>query len=160
MHERPTCEGARDEEIRNKLFQSLKSNIAFEKLEGILPPGVMDATADIVSKAVDSGAPGQLGYGFMMGYSSGYCVKKVSKMIAFAVGGVFMAIQALAYTGYANLDQGKIKDDVEKVMDLNSDGKIDHADAKVAIERLSGALSFNMPAGGGFTAGLLMGLKA
>ena len=54
----------------------------------------------------------------------------------------------------------KIKNDVEKVMDLNRDGKIDHQDAKIAIERLNGALSFNMPAGGGFTAGLLMGLKS
>ena len=155
-----TCEAARDEEFKNKLFQSVKSSIAFEKLQGILPPGMVDATADIVSNAVDSGAAGQLGYGFMMGYSSGYCVKKVSKMIAFVVGGMFMALQALAYNGYANLDQEKIKNDVEKVMDLNRDGKIDHQDAKIAIERLNGALSFNMPAGGGFTAGLLMGLKS
>ena len=53
-----------------------------------------------------------------------------------------MALQALAYNGYANLDQEKIKHDVEKVIDLNRDGKIDHQDAKLATERPAPALLF------------------
>ena len=156
------CEAKRPgnkDELKNELFKNIKSSMTFEKLEGILPAGMVDGAADIVSKAAESGVPGQLGYGFMMGYSSGYCVKKVSKMVAFVVGGFFMGVQALAYHGYANIDQGKIMEDFEDVIDLNKDGRIDAEDGKLAFQRLNKALTFNMPAGGGFTAGLLYGLK-
>ena len=70
-----------------------------------------------------------------------------------------MGVQALAYHGYANIDQGKIMEDFEDVIDLNKDGRIDAEDGKLAFQRLNKALTFNMPAGGGFTAGLLYGLK-
>lgn len=30
---------------------------------------------------IEYGAPGKIGYGFMMGYSSGFCLKKVSSLI-------------------------------------------------------------------------------
>lgn len=29
--------------------------------------------------AIESGLPGKIGYGFLMGYSSGFCLKKVRK---------------------------------------------------------------------------------
>lgn len=29
---------------------------------------------------VENGAPGKIGYGFLMGYSSGFCLKKVSRL--------------------------------------------------------------------------------
>jgi len=121
---------------------------------------------DIISKAsakaheiMDTGAPGQIGYGFMMGYSSGYCLKKVSKVLAFAVGGIFIALQSLSYNGYMNVNYGKIQKDVENIMDLNKDGKVDEKDAKVAYDKLHTVLSYNMPTGGGFSAGLILGLR-
>ena len=80
-------------------------------------------------------------------------------MIAFFVVGFFMAVQALAYNGYASIDQSKIMEDFEDAIDLNKDGKIDAMDGKIAFQRLNKILSFNIPAGGGFTAGLLYGLK-
>ena len=61
---------------RTNFFSSVKSSIAFEKLEWHPTSGVVDATADIMLLPA---ARLLLGYGFMMGYSSGYCVKKVSK---------------------------------------------------------------------------------
>ena len=122
---------------------------------------------DIISKAsakaheiMDTGAPGQIGYGFMMGYSSGYCLKKVSKIMAFALGGVFIAVQSLSYNGYMIVNYEKVQKDVERLMDLNHDGKVDEKDAKVAYEKIHDVLSYNMPTGGGFGAGLLMGLRS
>ena len=149
------CSAGREEDRSTGKLFGKNRGFSSEKLEEFFPPSLLDAT----NKVLESGAPGQLGYGFMMGYSSGYCVKKVSKGVAFVVGGLFMAIQALAYHGYANIDNSKIQKDVEKVMDMNRDGKVDIEDAKMAIDKLTAALTFNMPAGGGFSAGLLMGLR-
>ena len=57
----------------------------------------------------------QIEYGFLMGYSSGFCLKKVSKLVAFALGGVFIAIQTLSYNGYIKVDYTGIKKDVEVI---------------------------------------------
>lgn len=46
------------------------------------------------------------------------------------------------------------------ILDLNKDGKVDIEDVKYAQQKLIDVLGYNMPAGGGFTAGLLAGLKA
>ena len=58
------CEAKRPgnkDELKNELFKNIKSSMTFEKLEGILPAGMVDGAADIVSKAAESGVPGQLG---------------------------------------------------------------------------------------------------
>jgi uncharacterized membrane protein (Fun14 family) len=96
----------------------------------------------------------------MVGYSSGYCVKKVSKAISFVVGAFFIGVQVLASNGYVKVNQDGLKEDVEEAMDLNNDGRIDEKDLKLAFDKLNKKLSYNMPSGGGFTAGLLMGLRA
>lgn len=161
------CE--KDDDWMNKFAKKGKEaigNVDFKKVGLSSTDFSSIFSEDIISKAsakahaiMDTGAPGQIGYGFMMGYSSGYCLKKVSKVVAFAVGGIFIALQSLSYNGYMNVNYGKIQKDVEKIMDLNHDGKVDEKDAKVAYDKLHNVLSYNMPTGGGFSAGLLMGLR-
>ena len=48
-----------------------------------------------------------------MGYCSGYCVKKVSSVIAFLVGATFVTLQTLSYNGYVNVDYDKIQKGAE-----------------------------------------------
>ena len=79
---------------------------------------------------VENGAPGKIGYGFLMGYSSGFCLKKVSrqspvadccllrslqvsKLAAFSLGGVFILVQALSSQGYLVVNHEKIQREVE-----------------------------------------------
>ena len=62
---------------------------------------------------VESGVPFQVGYGFMMGYSAGFCVKKVSKVLSFAVGVAFILVQSLSFAGYIDVNYGRIEDDVK-----------------------------------------------
>ena len=141
-------------QFENEVLQDIKSS-----LEDILPKGTLDLISHSAHQVMDSGAPGQLGYGFMMGYCSGYCVKKISKLIAFTVGGAFCTMQYLSWKGYANVNQDKLKHEVEDLMDLNHDGVIDAKDAKLAYQKIHDVLSYNVPVGGGFTAGLGMGLR-
>lgn len=54
----------------------------------------------------------QIGYGFLMGYSSGYCVKRASKLVAFTVGAAFIFVQTLAYNGYVQVNHEKLEKEV------------------------------------------------
>ncbi len=49
---------------------------------------------------------------------------------------------------------------LQKVFDLNNDGKVDEQDIQAGYEKLQSVLTYNMPTGGGFTSGLLIGLKS
>lgn len=138
-----------------------------EALEGgplnagdLFEKGGLDSVSAKVHELFASGAPGQIGYGFMMGYSSGFCLKKVSKILAFAVGGIFIAVQTLSYNGYMQVNYDRIQKEMDKVLDLNHDGKVDEKDAQVAYDKVHTVLSYHMPTGGGFSAGLLMGLRS
>lgn len=51
----------------------------------------------------------------MMGYSSGFCLKKVSKLLAFGLGGVFIIVQAMSYNGYINVNYEGIQKDIEVI---------------------------------------------
>ena len=48
------------------------------------------------------------------GYATGYCLRVVGQMAAFAVGGVFMMVQLAAYKGYIDVNWGKISGDTKK----------------------------------------------
>lgn len=107
----------------------------------------------------ESAIPSQIGYGFIMGYSSGFCLKKVSRLVSFFLGGVFITLQTLSYNGYIILDYNKIKSIVTQHLDLNNDGTIDINDAELIFDKVNKIVGYNMPAGGGFTSGLIFGLR-
>jgi hypothetical protein len=72
----------------------------------------------------------------------------------------FVALQTLQYSGYIQVDHGKLRKDVESMFDLDKDGQLDHDDAQVAYAKILSVLQYNMPAGGGFGAGFLGGLRS
>lgn len=110
--------------------------------------------------AVETGVPSQLSWGFCSGYCAGFAGKKASKVVAVGVGGVFCLMQALAYHGYVVVDQEKISREFLALYDTNNDGKVDLADAEDLYAKALEVLSFNMPSGGGFAAGVAMGLRS
>ena len=130
--------GASNVNFDRDSLKDLKSDIR-DKLEGVAP-GALSWGSKKIHEAMDTGVPTKLGYGFLMGYSSGYCVKKVSKMIAFVVGGFFIGVQTLAYNGYAAINQEAIRDEVDHLLDLNRDGIVDAKDAKLAYVIVRGLI--------------------
>ena len=74
---------------------------------------------DAVEKAISMLKPvvAKLGFGAVMGYCSGYAVKKVGKAAAFTVGLIFMGLQGLAVSGYIEIDWMKVKDDAVAAVD-------------------------------------------
>ena len=71
------------------------------------------------------GMPSQIGYGFMMGFTSGYAVKKVSKVVSFVVGASFICLQGLAYNGFVTVNYDQLEKKASSYLDLNRDGNVD-----------------------------------
>ena len=76
------------------------------------------------------------------------------------VGLGFMTLQTLSYSGYITVDHNRMKKEVESWMDLNKDGKVDADDTKIAYNKVLSVLEYNMPAGGGFAAGFVGGIRS
>eukprot|EP01041_Mallomonas_annulata_P006691 gene6691-13555_t len=121
---------------------------------------VFNQASKKVHNLIEDGLIGKIGYGFTMGYASGLCLKKVSKIVGVLAGGMFITIQYLGYKGYIDVNYKKLQKDVENIMDFNKDGKVDITDFQTAYGNVHSVLSYNMPQGGGFTAGFVAGLRS
>jgi uncharacterized membrane protein (Fun14 family) len=165
-----------DKTLKEKLAENVKKaseqgtdfNAILAGLQDTLGKGVKDVFGDgnpeemarnAVQDFFEKGYPGQIGYGFLMGYSSGYALKKVSKVVAFMVGGAFIMLQTMSYTGYLNVDYNKVQKDIENALDMNGDGVLDIKDGEMVYNKIMEVVGYQMPSGGGFGAGILMGLR-
>ena len=71
-----------------------------------------------------------------------------------------MSLQTLSYYGYVKVDQNQISRDFNNMLDLNDDGVIDQKDGEIVYTKVMKVLQYNMPAGSGFAAGFLGGLRS
>jgi len=71
-----------------------------------------------------------------------------------------MGLQTLSYYGYIHVDHVKIKADIEGMLDMNDDGRIDHEDGSMAMKKIMEVMAFGMPSGSGFAAGFVGGLRS
>jgi len=140
-------------------------NIAWNEFVSQVQNGtVFDIAArkagDKVQAVVETGIPTHLSYGFICGYCSGYTLKKVGKVAAGIFGLGFIFLQTLSYNGYIKIDQERVKESVEGLLDLNHDGKIDEKDTAIAYKKIMKVLSYELPAGSGFVAGFAGGVRS
>lgn len=85
----------------------------------------------------------------------------MSSVAAFAFGGLWVATLYGQEKGYVQVNWPKIKEDFMSQLDLNKDGKIDEADARIVMQAGKEVLSEGFMASGagfagGFVAGFLM----
>jgi uncharacterized membrane protein (Fun14 family) len=98
-----------------------------------------------------SGPAGALGFGGVAGAVVGYTAKKAAKVVAIALGCVFIVIQFLVYKGFITVDWTAVQGTAEHVWtDQNGRTLADHAWE---------IISANLPFGGGFAAGFALGFK-
>ena len=95
---------------------------------------------------------GQITFGGLAGYAVGYALKKVGRVLAVALGLLFIALQLLAQAGYVEVDWTRIQKDVEPL--LQQPG------LQSLWRRLVATLTYNLPFGASFVGGLLLGLRA
>jgi uncharacterized membrane protein (Fun14 family) len=101
----------------------------------------------------------QLSLGSVLGYATGYALRVVGQMAAFAVGSLFMLVQIAAYKGYINVNWKQISGDTKKgLLDQDGDGDFDADDMKILVRKFIEICTYQLPSGAGFTAGLALGL--
>jgi uncharacterized membrane protein (Fun14 family) len=89
---------------------------------------------------------GTLGFGGVMGYAVGYAAKKISKIALVGIGILFFLIQYLVYKGLAHVDWGGVAKEGAEAAQAGG-----HAFWRI--------VTYNVPLGGGFVAGIVLGLK-
>lgn len=94
-----------------------------------------------------------------MGICTGVAMKRVGSKAAVIVGAGFVVLQGLAYLGYISIDFAKVKQDATKLMDQDGDGELTAKDVKAIWHNIKDILMFNLPGMGGFSAGVVLGLR-
>lgn len=94
---------------------------------------------------------GQLTFGGVAGFAVGYAIKTVGRWLAIILGLIFVVVQVLASTGYIAVDWTRIQRDVEPLLQQDQ--------IKGAWDALVRVLTTNLPFGGAFVAGLVLGLR-
>ena len=98
------------------------------------------------------GAPvASLGFGGVAGLVVGYTAKKVTKLVAIALGAAFILVQVLAYKGLITVNWEAVQTSAEQVWT--------DPQGMTLADRLWQILSANLPFGGGFVAGFALGFK-
>lgn len=95
---------------------------------------------------------GQLSFGGIAGFATGFAIKKIGRVLAITLGLIFIVVQVLASMGYISVDWTRIQKDVEPMLGQER--------LKGAWDALVSVLTNNLPFAGAFVAGLLIGLRA
>ncbi|MDQ3397525.1 MAG: FUN14 domain-containing protein [Deinococcota bacterium] len=94
---------------------------------------------------------GQLTFGALAGFSVGYALKKVGKLLAVALGLLFITLQVMAYYDFVNVNWLRIQESVDPLLDADSLDRAWHG--------LVALLTANVPFAAAFVPGLLLGLR-
>jgi len=129
-----------------------------EKMEKALSDGSKGATFQDVfaENALPCGK--EIGIGLVAGYTSGVAMRTVGKIAAIAVGGAFIFLQSMAYSGYIQVDWKKIESGYKTLLDVDADGEVTTNDITRAMDKIKNVLMWNLPSGAGFTGGLYYGM--
>jgi len=93
----------------------------------------------------------QLSFGGAAGLVVGYTAKKVTKLVALALGAAFILVQVLAYSGLITVNWGAVQ--------TTAQGVWTDPTGMTLVDRAWNVLTANLPFGGGFVAGFALGFK-
>ncbi|WP_027481105.1 FUN14 domain-containing protein [Deinococcus pimensis] len=91
-----------------------------------------------------------LSLGGLLGFCAGFAVKKVGRGLIFVLGALFVVLQLLAWWGFVTVNWTHVREVAEPL--VRQGGEQGGA-------WLMKVLTANLPFGGAFTAGLLLGLR-
>jgi uncharacterized membrane protein (Fun14 family) len=114
---------------------------------------VQNQTPQLGSQLLDAAAPylGQISFGGLVGFATGYAMKKIGKIALFVVGTVFILLQVLAYMGVIEINWLRIQQFAEPALQRPA--------LENTLNGIVGVLTNNLPFAGAFIPGFLLGLK-
>ncbi len=112
-----------------------------------------NAAQSATNNFFDSIAPylGQISFGALAGFATGYALKKIGRTAIVIFGLLFITIQFLAYLGVVRVDWLRIQQYADPLLSKNS--------LQGFFNGLTGILTNNVPFAGAFIPGFLLGLR-
>jgi uncharacterized membrane protein (Fun14 family) len=112
-----------------------------------------NAAQSATNNLFDSIAPylGQISFGALAGFATGYALKKIGRTAIVIFGLLFITIQLLAYLGVVRVDWLRIQQYADPLLSKNS--------LQGFFNGLIGILTNNVPFAGAFIPGFLLGLR-
>ncbi|MFO7546869.1 MAG: FUN14 domain-containing protein [Trueperaceae bacterium] len=93
----------------------------------------------------------QIGFGAVAGFVAGYALKKVGKLVALAIGLLFIVIQLLAWWGFLSVDWGVVQKTVDPLLESES--------LNQAWRSLVTVLTYNIPFAAAFVPAMVLGIR-
>lgn len=93
----------------------------------------------------------QIAFGAVAGFVAGYAVKKVGKLVALAIGLVFIVVQLLAWSGFVSVNWGLVQNRVDPLLQGDS--------LERTWQGLLALLTYNVPFAAAFVPGFIIGVK-
>lgn len=93
----------------------------------------------------------QLGFGAVAGFAAGFALKKVGKLVAIAVGLLFVVVQVLAYYGFISINWTAVQSSVDPMFTPNALGG--------AWRTVLAVLTYNIAFAAAFVPSFVWGLK-
>jgi uncharacterized membrane protein (Fun14 family) len=117
------------------------------------PPASSTPAQNAGSSVFDSLAPylGQISFGGLAGFATGYALKKVGRVALVVFGLLFIAVQILAYYGVVQIDWLRIQSYADPLLKRES--------LEGSFNALLRVLTNNVPFAGAFIPGFILGLR-
>jgi len=93
----------------------------------------------------------QIGFGAVAGFVAGYALKKVGKLVALAIGLLFIVIQLLAWWGFLSVDWGVVQRTVDPLLESGS--------LNQAWRSLVTVMTYNIPFAAAFVPAMVLGIR-
>ncbi|CAG8569143.1 6247_t:CDS:2 [Paraglomus occultum] len=98
-------------------------------------------------------------FGSVLGFCTGFFIKKVGKMVAVAVGIGFVFLQFLAYQGFVTIHWNHMSDAFTRELDVDKDGRVTVKDTKSKLRILIDLLTVKFQFKSCFVGGFYLGLR-
>ncbi|CAO3594375.1 unnamed protein product [Absidia cylindrospora] len=110
-----------------------------------------DASKSLIHK-------GELSFGIVLGFCSGYLIKKVGKFFALMVGAGFMFLQYLSLNGYITVHWDRMEGGYKRQMGVDKNGKVTTQTIRSKWDGFVGFMTHNLQFKSTFMVGVYAGL--
>ncbi len=93
----------------------------------------------------------QLSFGVIAGFAAGYAFKKLGKLLAVAIGLLFIVLQLLAFYGFVTINWAEVQSRVDPMLETDS--------LSQAWRNVLGVLTYNITFAAAFVPGFIFGLR-
>ncbi|KAJ3151193.1 FUN14 domain-containing protein 2 [Geranomyces michiganensis] len=97
--------------------------------------------------------------GGALGAFTGFFTAKIGKVVAFVIGGGFVAMQLLAHAGFITVSWSNISNSFNKQFNANEYGEVPPSTISLIVRRMLRWLTADVPFTGGFIAGFWLGFR-